>query len=182
MWDISVTWPRFIIWKKKSDLINSSFAYEDRWDSTSGSKWLYPPYTCWDDKTGHRTCYAGARFWYIIFQISRDLIPAAYKNEKKLVDFPRLTPSVTCIGRIRALWPTRSILTILICKWAKSERDIWESVPETGPRGAFLVRDFPDAPWPNSWRLRKWKILVDFPRLTPSLTCIGRIPALWPTR
>ena len=39
-------------------------------------------------------------FWYVIFQISRDLIPAAYENKKKLVDFPRLTPSLTCIGRI----------------------------------------------------------------------------------
>ena len=37
----------------------------------------------------------GGRFWYVIFQISHDLIPAAYENEKKLVDFPRLNPSLT---------------------------------------------------------------------------------------
>ena len=29
-----------------------------------------------------------------------------------------MSPSLTCIGRIRALWSTRWILTILICKWA----------------------------------------------------------------
>ena len=44
----------------------------------------------------------GARFWYVIIQISRDLIPAVYENEKN--NFPRLT-------RL-----TRLILTILICK------------------------------------------------------------------
>ena len=49
-------------------------------------------------------------------------------------------------------------------------------------RGAFLVRYFPDFSWPNSCRLRNWKKLIDFSRLTPFLTCIGRIQALWPTR
>ena len=29
----------------------------------------------------------GARFWYVIFQISRDLIPAAYENEKSSLIF-----------------------------------------------------------------------------------------------
>ena len=43
---------------------------------------------------------SGARFCYVIFQISRDQIPAAYENEKNL---PRLTPSLTSIGRIRTL-------------------------------------------------------------------------------
>ena len=47
--------------------------------------------------------------------------------------------------------------------------------------GAFLIRNFPDFSWPNSSRLRKWKKLVDFSSLNPSLTCIGRIRALWPT-
>ena len=42
---------------------------------------------------------SGARFWYLIFQISRELIPAAYENEK-VVDFPRLTPSSTSIRRM----------------------------------------------------------------------------------
>ena len=37
---------------------------------------------------------------------------------KKLVDSPRMFPSLTCIGRIQGLWPTRWILAILICKWA----------------------------------------------------------------
>ena len=32
--------------EKKRALINSSFAYEDRWDSTSGSECSYPPYAC----------------------------------------------------------------------------------------------------------------------------------------
>ena len=31
--------------------------------------------------------HSGARFWYIIFQISRDLIPAAYENEKSSLTF-----------------------------------------------------------------------------------------------
>ena len=29
------------------------------------------------------------------------------KEYKKLVDFPCKSPSSTCIGKIRALWPTR---------------------------------------------------------------------------
>ena len=33
----------------------------------------------------HEKC--GARFWYVIFQISRDLIPAAYENEKNSLFF-----------------------------------------------------------------------------------------------
>ena len=49
-------------------------------------------------------------------------------------------------------------------------------------RGAFLVSYFPDFSWPNSCRLRKWKKLIDFPRLTLSVTCIGKIRALWPNR
>ena len=49
-------------------------------------------------------------------------------------------------------------------------------------RGAFLVRNFQNFSWPNSCRLQEWKKLVECPRLTPSLTCIGRIRALWPTR
>ena len=36
----------------------------------------------------------GVRFWYVIIQISRDIIPAAYENEK---NFHRLTPSLTCM-------------------------------------------------------------------------------------
>ena len=42
-------------------------------------------------------------FWYVDFQTSRDLIPAAYENDKKLVESPHLSPSLTCIERIRAL-------------------------------------------------------------------------------
>ena len=76
---------------------------------------------------------SGARFWYVNIQISRDLIPVAYENEKKLVNFPRLTPSSTCIGRIRALWPTRWILTILICKWATHKSSFVFRMIKRGP-------------------------------------------------
>ena len=34
----------------------------------------------------------GPRFWYIIFQTSRDLIPAAYENEKSSLTFPVYLP------------------------------------------------------------------------------------------
>ena len=64
----------------------------------------------------HHRLDAGTCFWYVIFQISRALIPAADENKKKLVDYPRLTLSLTCIGRIRALGHTRLISAILICK------------------------------------------------------------------
>ena len=43
----------------------------------------------WHRQTERVWQSSGGHFWYIIFQISRDLIPAAYENEKKLVDFPR---------------------------------------------------------------------------------------------
>ena len=56
----------------------------------------------------------------------------------------------------------------VICVW-----DTW---------AMFLVCLFANFSWPNPCRLLKWKKLVDFPRLSPSLTCIGRIRALWPTR
>ena len=94
----------------------------------------------------------GPSFWYVYLLTSRDLIPAAYENDKKLVEFPRMSPPLTCIERIRALWPTRSILTILICKWAISERDIWECVPETGPWVSRLGNTGPDQS--RTWDLR----------------------------
>ena len=43
---------------------------------------------------------SGPRFWYIYFQTSRDLIPAAYENERKLID---LFDSLFNIGGIRTL-------------------------------------------------------------------------------
>ena len=59
------------------------------------------------------------------------------------------------------------------------------------PWGAFLVRYFPGPHFIKrkryelvlllvtfACRLRDYKKLVDFPRMSPSLTCIGRIRAL----
>ena len=63
---------------------------------------------------------------------SRDLC-LPLRDYKKLVDFPRMSPSLTCIGRIRAFWPTRWILTILICKWAIYTSSYLFSLIKRGP-------------------------------------------------
>ena len=55
------------------------------------------------------------------------------RDYEKLVDFPRMSPSSTCIGRIRALWTTRWILTILICKWAIDTSSYLFSLMKRGP-------------------------------------------------
>ena len=44
-----------------------------------------------------------------------------------------MSPSLTCIGGIRALWTTRWILTILICKWAINTSSYLFSLIKRGP-------------------------------------------------
>ena len=88
----------------------------------------------------------------------------------------------------RAIWENTAHVKLARCLPKSSQLIHWTSAvfshialkwtPFVLPWGAFLVRYFPNFSWPNSCRLRKWKKLVDFPRLTPSLTSIGRIRAL----
>ena len=50
-----------------------------------------------------------------------------------------MSPSLTCIGRIRALWPTHWILTILICKWAIKTSSYLFSLIKRGPDNTFIM-------------------------------------------
>ena len=98
-----------------------------RWDhgaSLASVMWLFSRHNPANTRYSSIACDAGPRFIKLKrYEILLILVTFAcrLRDYKKLVDFPRMSPSLTyltCIGMIRALWPTRWILTILICKWA----------------------------------------------------------------
>ena len=135
--------PRCTLWLTALKMLPDGFVQPHSWRFTSGAGLLI--LNKWTDVYNvaeTKQWSAGPRFiipktnellWILVTFACR------LRDYKKLVDFPCMSPSLTCIGRIRALWPTRWIPTILICKRAIYKSSLLFWIIKRGPGRLTLV-------------------------------------------